>query len=545
MEKALLSLLRPIESIVFYLFLLLNLVSNEACFYYFHNANQFFLSFALSFFLAYVESFIYNFISFESISKIYIIIVCIFYNILIIIDYFLIFNFHIIFNEDVVDILLETNRKEIASFIDTFLPIPIILLIVISLVSLNIVICIISRLLYSSNSISISKFSLFFSFIGFLVLVYSVFSFIQFKNGMSIPQYASITRFSYISNVAKERILLIHQLQIVCENTEAICEDPSRPTVVVVIGESHSVYHSSLYGYPLETNPLLKKRLMEGNLYKFDDVVSVDDHTHGAMKSVFSLNSYGQYFGNTTLFPRCFKVAGYYTAMYDNQYFVGTGISFLSDEKLSNLLFDERNKSGYVLDGDMIDDITVNDMPSLYVIHLLGQHYTYEDRYPKDFGHFTANDYDENQYDQSQRYIIAHYDNACLYNDHVIDKIIQKFEDKNAILFYFSDHGEEVYELRDYMGHGDAIYSPDLRYQIRIPLLVYTTDSYIQTHDSICNQLRASEHKRIISDDISHVILSVASIKTKDFSHNRCFTEVSYEEKKPRLVLHSIDFNLY
>ena len=534
---------QPLKSKLFYFFLLANLISNGACLFFYHNPKQVCFAVALSFFYAYIETTIYNLLFFRWLKSLYVIILCLLLNVFIITDFFLIFVFHKIFNEDVADIIIETNPTETANFFESYLSIPVFLAILFGFVAFNYLILYISKLLSNSYKSALGILSLLFVLIGFSVFVYMGFSYVFYRNGMNIPQYASITRFSHTINVVRHRVLTIHQLQAVCDSTVATCNDPNRPTVVVIIGESHSSYHSSLYGYPLDTNPLLKKRLDEGNFYLFDNVVSVDDHTHGAMKSVFSLDSLGVNFNNRPLFPKCFKAAGYYTAMYDNQYMVGSGISFLTDKGLSESLFDERNDSRYSFDGDLVDAIEVKDVPSLYVIHLWGQHYTYMHRYPAEYEIFTSRDYDEKKYNISQRTVIAHYDNACLYNDFVINKIISKFENMNAVVFYLSDHGEEIYELRDYMGHGDAVYSPDLRLQIRVPLFVYVSESFRNTHMDLCHQFKESEHKPITTDDISHVILNAASIQTPFFSAERCFTNPTYEEQKPRIVLYNIDYN--
>ena len=52
---------------------------------------------------------------------------------------------------------------------------------------------------------------------------------------------------------------------------------------------------------------------------------------------------------------------------------------------------------------------------------------------------------------------IPHYRNAkknpniyTLYNDYVLKNIIDLFRDKNTVVLYFSDHGEEIYDYRDF-----------------------------------------------------------------------------------------------
>ena len=44
---------------------------------------------------------------------------------------------------------------------------------------------------------------------------------------------------------------------------------------------------------------------------------------------------------------------------------------------------------------------------------------------------------------------MAHYLNAIRYNDLVVDRIIRLFDHRNAVVIYFSDHGEEVHNFRE------------------------------------------------------------------------------------------------
>ena len=101
-----------------------------------------------------------------------------------------------------------------------------------------------------------------------------------------------------------------------------------------------SVYHSSLYGYEKQTNPLLSKRKDKGELLIFDNAVSLHDHTTSSLEAMLSLDSLRVDYTNKALFPICFKKAGYHTEMFDNQYFVGSGYSSLTDRELSEMMFE-------------------------------------------------------------------------------------------------------------------------------------------------------------------------------------------------------------
>lgn len=531
------SILKPLNSTVAAYFLILNLLSNLAELYYNREAVHVYHIMTLSFLFAYVETGIYYLIKNKYFKRLYLGGIVLIHSLLIITDYFLLYKFHRIINQDVLDILAETNHKETLNFVQAYLS-PITILTVIALYLMcNGIIILISRLLKKN----ISSIYIILAFLGILSLSYGAFSFIKFGNGMGIPQCTAYTRVLYSAYTVKKRMDSINQLSIVCKRTTATSEDPTMPIVVLVIGESHSVYHSSLYGYSKDTSPLLTKRFNNGDLYIFNDAVAIDDHTHGVMKSVFSLDSLGINFNAVPLFPSCFKKANYHTELWDNQYKVGQGISFLSDKELSSVLFDKRNSKFYKYDIDMVNDVSIHDS-TLYIFHLWGQHYTYKNRYPSpQFNHFKPSDYDEEKNSLHQRKEMAEYDNATRYNDFVLNTIISKFEEKNAIVIYISDHGEEVYDIRNYMGHGDAATSPDYRYQIRVPFIIWMSPQYKDFHPLVFEKIKESMEKPISTDNISHFLLEIASIKSPYFSPYRSFINKKYNGSS-RIVLKSIKY---
>ena len=132
-----------------------------------------------------------------------------------------------------------------------------------------------------------------------------------------------------------------------------------------------------------------------------------------------------------------------------------------------------------------------------------------------------------------------------VYNDYVVNEILNKFKNSYCCVFYLSDHGEEVFELRDYMGHGNAKYSPNLNYQIRIPLLVWFSSSFLSENGNLMDIMKERAHDPICSDDIGHTLLDVAGISTKDFAPSRSFVNKVFNRKRRRVVLNSIDYDDY
>ena len=530
------------EKSFIYLFLL-NLISNCSYSYTYHPLIAVSLMICLSASLALLEMLLFKFLNkIRPLGMLYLFLVGAIYTILILADYFCIFNFQTTFDQNKLDILRETTSKETKEFLQTYVSFGLVLGGLLSILLIHI-----TLLFLSFITVKIKKICFFFailSTIGFVGWGFMIFGYVRFHNGFTIPQYTSITRIAYSYLVSKQRQDDIRQLYAVCKQIPVSQYFKDKPNVIVLIGESSSVYHSGIFGYKYNTTPNLKCMEAEGSLITFDNAVAVDDHTHGVMESVFSLDSLHVNFSSTPLFPAVYKNGKYQTHCYENQYFVG-GINFLSDPILSRLMFTSRNKTGYQYDEELVNTVKVSSNPSLYVIHLMGQHYVYTQRYPQQWDKFHANGYDKRRWNEKQRTLIAQYDNATLYNDFVVSSLINKFKETNSVLIYFSDHGEEVFELRDYNGHGNAALSPNLRYQIRVPLIIWMSDSYKKYHKDLYDKAVANRHVPITTDDISQAILSLGGMRTPWYKPQRDFLNSKYNKKKHRIVLNTIDYDNY
>ena len=203
------------------------------------------------------------------------------------------------------------------------------------------------------------------------------------------------------------------------------------------------------------------------------------------------------------------------------------------------MMFDYRNTDSYDYDGDMLQEMHITDSPQLIVLHLQGQHYTYSNRYPKTFAHFKPSDY--SNLTDSQKEIVAHYDNATLYNDYVIEQIIKSVENKDCIVVYISDHGEELYELDNYTGHGNAALRDDPTYQIKVPLFIWTSEQFNTKHSDKAQRIKDSADKPILTTDLSHFLLDVADINTKSFNPEQSFINDHYKCDQ-RIILNTIYF---
>jgi len=524
------------NKIMLFLFLL-NLITNCVIITSSDSVRQICCRVVVSALFATIEGLFYHLLKRVWLHRIFLFVIVFLHLLLCVIDVFLLLNFNFVLSQDAVDIMAQTTSEEAKSFLITYVTIPFLLCTILAIVCLLWCINKVASKIAQHGFAAFTYMSL--SLMGLLLYVVTVINYVRFHDGQSIPQLHPITRAAHSSAILFKRHTQIVTLQKINNAVKATASSDGVETIIVVIGESFSSYHSSLYGYSKETNPLLTKRAHDGSLTTFFDVATYSDHTEMVMCTVFPLNKKADPFFTDPLFPVCFKAAGYNTIMLDNQYFVGHGITFLTDKKLSQLMFDYRNTKGYQYDGEMLQEIELKDTPQLIVLHLQGEHYTYASRYPEKFKRFTAKDY-SNLTDE-QKELVAHYDNSVLYNDYVIDQIIKKVEDRDCILVYFSDHGEELFEVDDYIGHGNAAFRSDPTYQVKVPLFIWTSQQFCDKHSDKAKRIKESANKPVITSDLPHFLIDVAGLSTEQFRPEQSFINDQYKIRK-RIILNSVDY---
>ena len=229
----------------------------------------------------------------------------------------------------------------------------------------------------------------------------------------------------------------------VCAETDIVDVLVESPTIVLVLGESFSKYHSSLYDYDLETNPLLKRSLATQNLYVYTDVVSCYNKTNLVLKELFSLHSVDapHQWHEFPIWAQIFRESGYKVSFISNQvtpvsddWCSEMGIYFFQHPDVALRSFDYRNYDLYKYDDGILAELETvdNQLDSsgceLTILQLKGQHIYAKNNFPHDkFTKFTVEDYraEKNFLNDSQMQEIADYDNATLYNDYVVSEIIK------------------------------------------------------------------------------------------------------------------------
>lgn len=345
-------------------------------------------------------------------------------------------------------------------------------------------------------------------------------------------------------------------------STKATVVEPDTLHVVMVMGESYIKSHASIYGYDLNTTPTMIAERDKGNLVVFTDIVTPYNATSQVQKNVFSLNDKGagEMWYDKPLLPTVLKHAGFNVYFWDNQrnyakteMFTITVNAFIYNSTIAPMSYDETSSIGLTFDGNLIADFEKkSQLPpakyNFYIFHLMGQHVHPVGRYPKKkgFDRFTADSVKSQApyLNKEKRTYIAQYDNATLYNDAVMKRIFDKWRDKNAVVVYFSDHGDEAYDYRDHCGRGEVA-EPNaqlLRCQNDVPMVVWCSDYYIAHHQQLVSQLKAAATRPGMVQDVGTMILRLAGVSTPYYRPERDITSPSYQPQQ-RIVFDKYDYD--
>jgi len=299
---------------------------------------------------------------------------------------------------------------------------------------------------------------------------------------------------------------------------------PGPTTVVLVIGESTSRLHMSLYGYGRDTNPELSK--IRHELTVFDNVYAPRPNTIESLQQVltFADQLHPDDYKTKPSLVAMMKQAGYHTTWITNQQTL-TGrntmlTSFAKQADKQYFLNNERRQNAYSFDEKVLDPFaeSLNDPhpKKLIIVHLLGTHMKYSYRYPEKFDVFkTAQGLLTKGMDEEKIALINSYDNAIRYNDWIMAQLISmlKAKQQHSLLVYFSDHGEDVYDTapHDFQGRNEA--APTLP-MYSIPLIVWHSDNWFNARTMLAN---VDTHGQYDNADLIYTLADLVGLSFDGF----------------------------
>lgn len=316
-------------------------------------------------------------------------------------------------------------------------------------------------------------------------------------------------------------------------------------THVIIIGESTNRHHMQLYGYNRNTTPRLSE--IQEELIVFSDVIAPNVHTITSLEKILTFSDYkNQKRTNNSSIVQLSNLANYKTFWISNQNPIGI------HESLASIISTSSNERTFITTDHLKTKFDIELMPyiekalndssthkKVIFIHLMGTHTAYGKRYPEEFKQFTQKNPLSKFTHSKAVQIINQYDNAILYNDHIIREIIElvRKSDCSGTVTYFSDHGDEVYDSLDLYGH-DAYHGSKSMYEV--PFIIWTSEQYNNNNPNTY-LWKNNTSKKYILEDYVHTFSDMLHLEYDTYNASKSIISNQFIEKK-RIVKNGIDY---
>ncbi|MBQ9404027.1 MAG: sulfatase-like hydrolase/transferase [Synergistaceae bacterium] len=455
------------------------------------------------------------------------------------IDLFTIYHYQIPLNVAMFDIVMMTNFREGSEFLQMYLTDKNFWLYILFVAALIFIAWKLFALIIRNKALFCVLILVTFCYGGFAAIRDTFFR----KTIRNIVNYVGASRlYSILSHSYEGRSAYQKMLKEAPQNPIITRNDSSIPYVVFILGESTNRKHMSIYGYELNTTPNLLKRQNENRLYVFNDVVSAGFNTYTSLQKIFTFYRYG-YAKNWFNYMNLLSIlnsANYHTVWLSNQEnnVNADVISFFPKLCRVNKFTELKDNwdFGTAYDEELLPmldkELKHLHEKNFYLLHLMGTHGAYKKRYPEDYEKFSAKDETGGfeGINEDQKQVRAEYDNAVLYNDYIINEIVERFEDKNAIVIYISDHGLEIFDTINFSGHTSKIASG-----CEIPFIIWLSEKFAASYPEIEARIASSVNKPYMTDDMIHTVLDIMQIETPEYDPTKSIINPSFDVTRPRI----------
>lgn len=407
---------------------------------------------------------------------------------------------------DIILAVCQTNLTEAISYLKE----QSIFSIIITLIFFTIVVLLcffFVNLLYKEKSVSEKRYSKFFwlgTLVIYLVTIGCGYKVVKISEPNIL--YKSVKesledykKFGELRKVRESRLKALSGLSV---------QENFKGVYVVIIGESETRNHMSVYGYNKDTTPWLSEFAKKDGTLLFYNAYS--NHTHTVPSLTYALSEKNQYndipLDKSNSIMEISKAAGMETYWLSNQAKYGvwdTPIAEIGSTATTQVWLN--GSGGQATTTAYYDDKLVNEISklknvdnALIVVHLMGSHGQYNERYPASYAKFSGNRED-----------IDSYDNSILFNDYVLSQIYQEISQNPnyKAMIMFSDHGEDVEEQKS---HESSKFTYTMA---KIPLVINFSDSYLKEHKILVNVLKTHESSYWTNDLLYDLLLSIMGIE--------------------------------
>ncbi len=306
------------------------------------------------------------------------------------------------------------------------------------------------------------------------------------------------------------KTIINNRKNIDIKNITYIDKHNEEQIIVFILTDALRPDHMSLYGYNRKTTPYMEKY----GFIPFNDMYSCETVTSRSVPCLLTTMKRGDYylsyFSKPSIFS-VFKKAGFYTALISSQGSMGAlaagQMAMATDADYSFL----NNNSEVKYDIELLpyfDKILNNENKNkLIMLHINGSHWDYNTRFKLDDAKWKP--LCDSFASCSSENFINSYDNTILATDTFVKNIVERLKDKNAVIYFSSDHGQ-------LLGEGGLRLHAQGRLNIKelavVPFAVWYSDKakkYVNLNTIMNNKNKITTH-----DIIFHSITSCAGIKS-------------------------------
>ena len=301
-------------------------------------------------------------------------------------------------------------------------------------------------------------------------------------------------------------------------------------TVVLVIGESGcrdfmSAFHEDL---PEDTTPWLRACKKDSEHFVlFPNAYSCSMQTVPSLER--ALTEFNQY--NDKDFSESCSVVdmahklGYRVHWYSNQGHLGTfdtPISLVAETAdVAKWTHQEVGKVQY--DASLLDFLDEVDPTknNFVVLHLIGSHFNFINRYPQEFTRWGKPGVQDN---------VVNYKNSLAYTDMVLEKVFDYARQRLNLraMVYCSDHATEPGRRRKPNFDGFQM--------TRIPLFAYLSSEYRSLHPGRMEALQSNAEKYVTNDLLYDLICGIFDVRSNCFDESQSLASTSYRFKREELL---------
>ncbi len=323
-----------------------------------------------------------------------------------------------------------------------------------------------------------------------------------------------------------------------------------RQIYVLVIGETLRPDRLQLNGYGRATTPELAS--IPG-VVSFKDMVSPWAWTRMSVPVIISRKTAANhsYFFDEKSLVAAFGEAGFRTYWLSTQSPLGVHDSSVALHASEADEVQYLNPVGYKKEG-FYDEVLLDafkrvlakqEQKQLIVLHTLGSHFSYTDRYPPAFDRFLPSGKGQKigMHDKANRELLSNaYDNTVLYTDFIVAGLIRQLQQQQAIasLLLVSDHGENIFDGDcDKSGHGH-----NTERDYRVGAVWWGSELFNQQFPEKTRQLNLAARQPLLTSQTFHTMLQLADIHYPTQQRELSFASAVFKPQ-PRLLWTGVDFD--